>query len=89
MPALKDSARRVVARALAAGDNRIDATHDLSNIAAFVYTLLGDKDQALEQITIYLNANPGERQAFRDNPGWWFRSIAQDPRYQQIVGGGR
>ncbi len=88
VPALKDSARRVVERTLAAGDNSVDATHDLSNIAAFVYVLLGDKDQALEQITIYLNANPAKRQGFRDTPGWWFRSIAQDPRYQQIVGGG-
>jgi serine/threonine-protein kinase len=87
VPALKDSARRVVKRTLAASDNSVDATHDLSNIAAFVYTLLGDKDQALDQITIYLNANPAKRQGFQDQPGWWFRSIAQDPRYQQIVGG--
>ena len=89
VPALKDSARRVVKRTLAAGDNSVDATHDLSNIAAFVYVLLGDKDLALEQITIYLNANPAKREGFRDDPGWWFRSIAQDPRYQQIVGGGK
>jgi hypothetical protein len=88
VPALKDSSRRVVKRTLAGGDNSIDATHDLSNIAAFVYVLLGDKDQALEQITIYLNANPAKRPGFRDDPGWWFRSLAQDPRYQQIVGGG-
>jgi serine/threonine-protein kinase len=87
IPDLRDSARRVVQRALAASDNSIDATHDLSNIAAFVYTLLGDKDDALEQITIYLNANPGRRASFRDSPGWWFRSLAQDPRYQRLVGG--
>jgi serine/threonine-protein kinase len=88
VPALQDSARRVVKRTLAATDNTVDATHDLSNIAAFVYVLLGDKDRALEQITIYLNANPARRQGFRDAPGWWFRSLAQDPRYQQIVSGG-
>jgi hypothetical protein len=87
IPDLRDSARRVVQRALAASDNSIDATHDLSNIAAFVYTLLGDTDDALEQITIYLNANPGRRASFRDSPGWWFRSLAQDPRYQRLVGG--
>jgi serine/threonine-protein kinase len=89
VPALRDSARRVVKRTLAVADNSVDATHDLSNIAAFVYVLLGDKAQALDQITIYLNANPARRQGFRDAPGWWFRSISQDPRYQQIVGGGR
>jgi len=88
MPVLKDSARRVVKQTLAAADNRVDATHDLSNIAAFVYTLLGDKDLALDQLTIFLNAHPDDRDTFRNDPGWWYRSLAQDPRYQQIVGGG-
>jgi len=86
VPALQDSARRVIKRTLAASNNTVDATHDLSNIAAFIYTLLGDKDAALEQLTIYLNANPALVPSFR-NPNWWFRDLAQDPRYRRLVGG--
>ncbi len=83
-PALADSARRVVQRSL--GDATIDPTSDLAYFGAFVYTLLGDKDRAIEQIKRYVAASPSRAASLRDDPGWFFRDIAQDPRFHRAVG---
>jgi eukaryotic-like serine/threonine-protein kinase len=84
-PALADSARRLVRRSL--GDAAIDPTSDLAYFGAFVYTLLGDKDQAIEQIKRYVGASPNRAASMRDDPGWFFRDIAQDPRFRRAVSG--
>jgi serine/threonine-protein kinase len=81
---LADSARRVADRSQ--GDATVDPTRELAFLAAFVYTLLGDKAKAVDRLTVYLAANPGRREAFSDDSGWWFRSLETDPRYQQLVG---
>jgi len=78
-----DSSRHVVSRYK--GDAALDPTRDLAFISSFVYTLLGDKDDALQQLKIYLAASPGRRAAFADDPGWWFRDLQSDPRFQQAV----
>jgi serine/threonine-protein kinase len=79
-----DSAGHVAARSL--GDADVDPSRDLANIAAFVYTLCGDKTKAIEQLKIYLSANPGRRANFAQDAGWWFRSLEEDARYRQLVG---
>jgi serine/threonine-protein kinase len=78
-----DSARHVVGRYK--GDAALDPTRDLAYISSFVYTLLGDKNEALQQLKIYLAASPGRRVALADDPGWWFRDLQSDPRFQQAV----
>ena len=52
-----------------------------------MHTLLGDKDEALRLLKIYLVASPQQVLVLRGDPGWWFRDLAADPRYKQLVGG--
>lgn len=81
---MKDSARAVLHNTR--DDPEIDPSRDLASTAAFVWTLVGDTTEALNQVKAYLLANPGRVADFRDNPNWWFRELANDPRYKQLVG---
>jgi TolB-like protein/tRNA A-37 threonylcarbamoyl transferase component Bud32 len=81
---LKDSARRLAARAR--GTTEIDPTRDLELAGAFVYTLIGDKDEALRALKVYLAANPERRASLADDSGWWFRSLQDDPGFKKLVG---
>ena len=80
---LKDSAKHLVARST--GNVTLDPTRDLTFVGAFVYGLLGDKDEAFTLLKTYLTANPARREIFAKDPGWWLRPLADDPRYQQVV----
>jgi len=80
---LADSARHVVGRAR--GSPGVDPTHDLAMMETFVRLLLGDKDEALKSLKVYLAANPQRRAALAQDPGWWYRSLQDDPRYQELV----
>ena len=84
---LRDSARATAQRAT--GDPSVDPSRDLANIAAFVYTLLGDSAQALMQLQSYLTVNPARREAFAQNAGWWFRPLEASPAFRQLVGAER
>jgi serine/threonine protein kinase len=81
---LKDSARRLATRSR--GTSEVDPTRDLELAGAFVYTLIGDKDEALRSLKVYLAANPERRASLAKDPGWWFRDISTDPRFKQLVG---
>ena len=81
---LMDSARSVLRSAKV--DPEVDPSHDLAFTAAFIWTLAGDTTEALNQLKLFLVANPGAVPEFRDNPNWWFRGISEDPRYKEIVG---
>jgi serine/threonine-protein kinase len=86
-PALADSARHVVKRS--EGSAEIDPTRDLAERGAFVYALLGDKDDAIRLLKQYLAANPGKAEGLKDDPTWWYRSLENDPRFRQAVGSTR
>lgn len=79
-----DSARRVLQRSR--GDAESDPSRDIAYVAAFSYTVLGDKANALEQLKLYLAANPSRRQGLADDAGWWFRPVENDPAFRQVVG---
>ena len=81
---LRDSARSVLRHT--PDDPEVDPSRDLANTAAFIWTLAGDSAEAVNQIKIYLMANPGALDGFRDNPNWWFRGLSNDPRYRALVG---
>ena len=83
-PALADSARRVVRRS--EGNSEVDPTREAALPGAMVYLQLGDKQDALRLIKVYFAANPQRRASYRDDPGWWFRSLQDDPEFKQIVG---
>jgi serine/threonine-protein kinase len=82
-PELADSGRRVLERARATP--ALDPRGELIGYEAFVRTMLGDRDQAVEMLQRYLTAHPEHRAGFaRANP-WWWRDLQQDPRFRQLV----
>ncbi len=83
-PALVDSARRVAKRS--EGTAQVDPTRDLAWSGAFVYTLLGDRADAVRLLKQYVAANPQRAPSLRDEPGWWFRDLESDPQFRQLVG---
>jgi serine/threonine-protein kinase len=82
-PALADSARHVAKRS--EGDASVDPTRDLAYFGSFVYTLLGDTNQAISMLKQYLAVNPTKAASMRDDAGWWFRGISSDSRFQRAV----
>jgi TolB-like protein len=82
-PGLADSARRV--RQRSAGDVTIDPVRDLAFYGAFVHTLLGDTAEAIKLLKEHLAASPYKAATFREDPGWYFRDIATDPRFKRAV----
>ena len=78
-----DSAKHLAQRSRGGPD--VDATRDLMLDDAYVRLLAGDKDEALNSLKVYLAANPDRRAGMAEDPGWWFRSLQDDPRFQQLV----
>jgi serine/threonine-protein kinase len=81
---LADSARAVARRAVAGTD--VDPTRDLYLQQAFVFTLLDDKPAAVEALKTYFAANPERSRGFAVDPGWRFRSLANEPAFRTLVG---
>jgi eukaryotic-like serine/threonine-protein kinase len=81
---LRDSAVATALRARA--DPSVDETRDLTMLEAIVHTVLGDRDEALRQLDIYLTANPQLREGWARDETWWWKDLRDDPRYQEIVG---
>jgi serine/threonine-protein kinase len=81
---LRDSARRVIVKSQAGAD--IDPGRELGLYSAFAYTLIGDTAQAIGSLKQYLAANEERRAAYRDDPGWWFRPLAGNAEFRQLVG---
>ncbi len=83
---LADSARRVVDRSR--GNPTIDASADLAQFAAFVHVTLGDTTAALNDLKAFLAASDRRRVSLAQNPGWWYRPIADTPEFKRLVGTG-
>lgn len=80
---LADSARRVAQRA--GGDSQTDPTRDLTVMHAFVFTLLGEKNEAVNALKMYIAANPDRRSSLAQ-AGWWFGPLQSDSNFQAVVG---
>jgi serine/threonine-protein kinase len=81
---LEDSARAVAVRSRA--DAEIDQARELAWFEAIIRTFLGEKDQALDLLGIYLASNPGQRISWARDSTWWFADLRSDPRYRDLVG---
>jgi eukaryotic-like serine/threonine-protein kinase len=84
-PSLADSARAVARRSQ--GDAIIDNPRDLAYFGAYVYTILGDNEQAVRQLGEYVAVNASTRgTSLRNDPTWMFRRLADDAGFQRLVG---
>ncbi len=83
-PALADSARRVAKRS--EGNAETGKTREPAFYGARVYAILGDNADAVRLLKDYLAANPGKAEGLRNDGGWWFKSLENDPRWRQVVG---
>ena len=83
---LVDSARRVMERARAGRD--IDPRGELIGAEAVSRVLIGDRDEAIRLMQLYLTSHPEHREGFVKANTWWWRSLQDDPRFRELVGSG-
>lgn len=76
-----DSARAVWARARVKADPHLDPTRYLQRVEAYVRTLVGDEDEAIDLLKVYAVVNQGA--SFEND--WWFRSLRQHPRWSELA----
>jgi serine/threonine-protein kinase len=81
---LTDSARRVLKRARA--DERIDPEQELLFTEAFMRTLMGDRDEAIQLLKRGVAARP--EHAFRQGGDvhWWWRDLQNHPGFRGLLG---
>ncbi|MFV2006972.1 MAG: hypothetical protein ACC667_05975 [Longimicrobiales bacterium] len=82
---LADSARAVLGRSR--GNVEIDPNRELLLTQAFVRTLLGDNQEAVDLLEEYFTFNPERRQGIAEHGHWWWRELHGDPAYQRMIGG--
>lgn len=78
---LADSAGAVAERSR--GDDELDPTKDLVYFEAFVRTLTGEHDMALDLLSEYM-ALSGKDPSEVDH--WWFDALREYPRYRTLAG---
>ncbi len=83
-PALADSARHVAKRS--EGTVELHKTREPAYFGARVYTILGDKVDAVRLLKEYFAANPGMARTTGKDPGWWFKDLENDPDFRRAVG---
>jgi serine/threonine-protein kinase len=82
--ALPDSARSVAERARAGPS--VDPIRELAWLEAIVLTWLEDHDAAVDRLSLYFAANPGQVEAFARDDTWWLEDLRSVPAYQRLVG---
>jgi TolB-like protein len=81
---LPDSAQNVLQRVQRSITFEIDPDQELPGRIAYMYTLSGDFDTAIDLLKRYVAANP--HHGFLEQAGtvWWWRGIRNHPRYREI-----
>jgi hypothetical protein len=51
-----------------------------------VYTTLRDNEEALNQLSLFIAANPGQGAAMLKDESWQLRALRADPRYPALIG---
>lgn len=80
---MRDSAMAVLDAAVRDASASIDPDRELLTFAAAMYSVAGDDDRAIDLLKRYLAANPGA--SFSHH--WWYRSIRNHPRYEELETG--
>jgi serine/threonine-protein kinase len=84
---LKDSARAVILRSRA--DASTDPTREIAQLEAVARTILGDKQEAIEQLSLWLATNPQLRGSIAEDKTWWFKDLQKEPGYRALFGVGK
>ena len=72
---LADSARSVLLKARATRTAESDPTQDLAAVEAYMRTHLGDLDEAIDLLKLYVAANPGHEFAAATGDVWMWRAL--------------
>ena len=86
---LADSARSILLRAHDLGNPKIDPTQELLAVEAYVRSLLGDNDEAIDLLKRYVAANPDHDFAHTAGTVWWWRELRGHPRFSELLVTGR
>ncbi len=80
---LADSARRVAIRAR--GGHDVDPLGELVVIEAFVRTILGERDEAIQLLKRYVAGNPGHAFQRGGDVHWWWRDLRDRPEFRTLL----
>jgi TolB-like protein/tRNA A-37 threonylcarbamoyl transferase component Bud32/tetratricopeptide (TPR) repeat protein len=80
---LADSARHVAEGAR--GDATVDSGRELPQLEAIARWIIGDKDEAFKQLSIWLASNPQQLEALDKDDSWEFRELRKDPRFKALA----
>jgi hypothetical protein len=78
-----DSARHVLERAK--GDRTVDPDGELVAPEALVRIRLGEREQAVRIIKLYLSDHPQHRAGLMRNT-WWWSDLENDPEFRALAG---
>jgi serine/threonine-protein kinase len=81
---LPDSARAVVSRARADVTSEVDPDRFLLGVEAYVRTLLGEPDQAVDLLSRYVTAHPGHEFGVAGEISWRWRDLQDHPGFRKI-----
>ena len=81
---LRDSAEAVIQRTRSGAPSDPEAWIPYDE--AHAWLLLGERDEALRALGLYLEASPQEKSYIAEDP--WFRDLRDDPRFAKLVGPG-
>jgi len=76
---LPDSARRLAERSR--GDASVDSGRELLQLEAVALDILGDKEGAFKQLSIWLATNPQQADGLDKDETWELKDLREDPRY--------
>lgn len=73
---------------LARADRDLDPRRDLARLEAYMRVLLGDYDEAIELLKVWVTANPRGIHGSEEEGEtyWWWRNIENDPRFRRVMG---
>jgi hypothetical protein len=80
---LADSAMRVIERTRTGG--AIDPDRQLLQYEAYVRLLRGERAEALKLLEQFLAVNSAIRKGMARRPSWWWRDLANDPRFRTML----
>jgi len=83
--ALGDSARAVFDSARPGPD--IDPSQELLGVEAIFRLQMGQEDEALRLLRIYLTASPEHRASWRFSSHWWWRGLQGNDEFRELVSG--